>query len=148
MKLSALFAALGLALSVAACGGADAAPSSDPAAAGAASAATASASSVALTGTVIEVQMITDGEGNYFEPNHIEAKPGDVVRFVLQSGVHNVSFPSDKNAHASALPGPSDYLQLPGQTHDVVVDFPEGEYHFQCDPHVAVGMVGTLKVDD
>ena len=145
MKLPALLAALAFGLTVTACGGADAAPSSDTAAAPAAGA---SASSVERTGKVIEVQMVTDGEGNYFEPHHIEAKRGDVVRFVLHSGVHNVSFPSDKNAAGVTLPRPSDYLQLPGQTFDVTVDMPAGEYSFQCDPHVALGMVGTLEVDD
>ena len=69
-----------------------------------------------------------------------------MLRFTLVSGVHNVSFPSAENAGASGLPAPSPYLQLPGQTHDVVVDLPAGDYTFQCDPHGALGMLGTLTV--
>jgi plastocyanin len=102
---------------------------------------------VAATGNVIEVKMVTDDAGNYFEPSEVSVKPGDVVRFVLVSGVHNVSFPSASNAGADALPEMSPYLQLPGQTHDLTVSLARGSYTFQCDPHAALGMVGTLKVE-
>lgn len=30
----------------------------------------------------------------------------------------------------------------------MTVDLPAGEYHFQCDPHAALGMVGTLTVTE
>lgn len=99
------------------------------------------------TGTVIEVKMVTDGVGNYFEPAEVKAHPGDVVRFVLVSGVHNVSFPAGENASGAALPATSEYLQLPGQTHDLAVELAPGSYKFQCDPHAALGMVGTLIVE-
>jgi plastocyanin len=39
-------------------------------------------------------------------------------------------------------------LQLPGQTYDVLVNFPKGKYYFQCDPHAALGMKGHLEVED
>lgn len=136
--------ALALILSgtLAACGGesADASPAGDTPVAEAA------APSVQPTGTVIEIDMVTDGEGNYFEPSEIEAKRGDVLRFKLVSGVHNVSFPTDGTPGAEGLPAPSEYLQLPGQTLDIAVDMAAGEYAFQCDPHAALGMVGTLTV--
>ena len=133
--------ALGLALPLAACGGesASATPAADQAQAAAAEA-------PAATGQVIEVKMVTDGAGNYFEPAQIDAKQGDVIRFTLVSGVHNVSFPADQNASAAGLPAASPFLQLPGQTHDVPVTLAAGEYKFQCDPHAVLGMVGTLKV--
>jgi plastocyanin len=100
----------------------------------------------APTGETITVQMITDDKGNYFEPSQITAKRGDVLRFTLVSGVHNVNFTAERNPGISSLPAPSDLLQLPGQTYDLVVDFPAGEYGFQCDPHALLGMVGTLTV--
>ena len=133
--------ALGLALPLAACGGESA--SANPAGERAQAAAT---GSPAATGRVIEVKMVTEGADNYFEPAQIDAKQGDVLRFTLVSGVHNVSFAGDQNASAAGLPGPSAYLQLPGQTLDVPVSFAAGEYKFQCDPHAVLGMVGTLKV--
>jgi plastocyanin len=106
----------------------------------------ASESAVTPTGKVIEVAMITDGEGNYFEPADFEVRRGDLVKFVLVSGVHNVSFPADKNKGKTDLPKESDYLQLPGQSFDLLVTMEPGTYFYQCDPHAALGMVGNIEV--
>jgi plastocyanin len=147
MMKTRLLAVLGLALALplAACGGenASAAPAAENQAAATAEAAPAAAPA---SGKVIEVKMVTDGANNYFEPAQIEAKQGDVLRFTLVSGVHNVSFPADQNANAAGLPAPSAFLASPGQAHDVPVTFAAGEYKFQCDPHAMLGMVGTIKV--
>jgi plastocyanin len=144
--MNRLFAFLGLGFAVAlgACGSQEAAAAGGEQ--GSAAATEGPAAAAEATGTVIEVKMITDDKGNYFEPADITAKPGDVLRFTLVSGVHNVSFPAASNAGASGLPEMSPYLQLPGQTHDVAVSLAAGEYAFQCDPHAALGMVGTLTV--
>ena len=138
----AAWAALLAPLSLGACGGAADARSPEQAV----EAAAPERAAVAATGTVIEVKMITDDKGNYFEPSTIEAKSGDVIRLVLVSGVHNFSMPADRNPQGLTLPPATDLLQLPGQTADVTVDLPPGEYYFQCDPHALLGMVGTLKV--
>ena len=96
---------------------------------------------------VIEVKMITDGTSNRFEPADFEAGKGDVIRYTLESGVHNVHFLPDSNANAQGLStAPGDYLQLPGQTWDVKVDWQPGSYFYQCDPHAALGMVGRVTV--
>ena len=100
------------------------------------------------TGKTILVEMWTDGTGNYFKPNKIEAHQGDLVRFVLKAGVHNVHFLADSNKIKTGLPAASEMLQLPEQTYDLVVSMQEGEYYFQCDPHAALGMKGTLEVED
>jgi plastocyanin len=134
--------ALGLSLPLAACGG-DSASASQPSGEQAQAAA---ATEAPATGRVIEVKMVTDGAGNYFEPAQIEAKQGDVLRFTLVSGVHNIHFPADQNAGAAGLPAASEFLQLPGQTLDVPVTFAPGDYRFQCDPHAALGMLGQLEV--
>jgi len=97
---------------------------------------------------VIVVEMVSDASGNFFSPNEIEAEQGDVLRFTVKIGVHNVNFLPDSNTVKTGLPPVSDMLQLPGQTYDVPVNFPEGKYYFQCDPHVALGMKGHLKVED
>jgi len=97
---------------------------------------------------VITVQLIADDKGSRFEPNEIEAHRGDVIRFTLSLGVHNVDFLPDSNPDAQGLPAPSDMLQLAGQTYDVKVTFPKGHYYFQCDPHAALGMRGHLEVED
>jgi plastocyanin len=102
----------------------------------------------AATGKVIQVEMWTDATGNYFKPNKLEAHRGDVIRFVLKAGVHNVHFLPDSNTIKTGLPPASEMLQLPEQTYDLTVTMAEGDYYFQCDPHAALGMKGQLEVED
>ena len=98
-------------------------------------------------GQVITVQMVTAEDGaNKFEPANFDAKKGDVIRYTLATGVHNVHFVADSNPGKSGLPGPSDMLQLPGQTYDVKVTWEPGSYYYQCDPHALLGMVGRVTV--
>lgn len=99
-------------------------------------------------GKVIIVGLVSNEKGNFFEPNQIEARKGDVIRFTVTVGVHNVHFLPDSNTVKTGLPPASDMLQLPGQTYDVLVNFPKGKYYFQCDPHIALGMKGHLEVED
>ena len=102
----------------------------------------------ASTGKVIVVEAYSDEKGNYFKPNEIEAHQGDIVRFTLKSGVHNVNFLADSNPGKTGLPPASDMLQLPDQTYDLHVTLAKGHYYFQCDPHAALGMKGKLEVED
>lgn len=134
------------AVALGACGEKPADPAARPG--NEAPAAAEAAPAAAPTGTVIEIKAITDDKGNRFEPTEIEAKRGDVLRVVLVSGVHNLHFLPDSNPGKAGLPGPSDMLQLPGQTYDVPITFEPGEYYFQCDPHAALGMTGKLEVED
>src|SRR5262245_56314278 len=98
-------------------------------------------------GKIIDVQLVTDERGNYFEPAEINASKGDVVRFTLKVGVHNVHFLADSNTKVTGYPAaPSEFLQLPGQTYDLLISFGPGRYFFQCDPHAALGMVGHMNV--
>lgn len=99
-------------------------------------------------GKVIVIEATTDEKGNYFTPNKIEAHKGDVLRYTLKIGVHNVHFLPDSNPGKTGLPPASALLQLPGQTLDIPVNFAAGDYYFQCDPHAALGMKGHLKVED
>jgi plastocyanin len=127
--------------------------SQQPAAAAAAAASSSAAFGENLTpdagGKVIEVHMMTDEQGNNkFEPNEIEAHQGDVIRFTLKTGVHNVDFFADSNAVKAGLPAASALLQLPGQTADLKVALAPGKYYFQCDPHAALGMKGKLEVEE
>ena len=97
---------------------------------------------------VIVVEAMTDEQGNnVFKPAKLEAHRGDVLRFTLKSGVHNVHFLPDSNPGKSGLPAASDLLQIPGQTYDLKVTFEPGHYYFQCDPHALLGMKGKLEVE-
>ena len=145
----------GAALLLAACGGKEKSSSDSaqqPAPAPAA-ASTSSGFGENLTpdagGKVIEVHLLTDEQGNNkFEPKEIEAHQGDVIRFTLKTGVHNVDFLPDSNTIKTGLPGASALLQLPGQTADLKVTLAPGKYYFQCDPHAALGMKGRLEVEE
>ena len=99
------------------------------------------------TGKVIVVELNSDAVGNYFKPAEIEAHRGDVIRYTLKSGVHNVHFLPDSNPGKTGLPPASDMLQLPNQTLDIPVNFAPGKYYFQCDPHAALGMKGHVEVE-
>lgn len=101
----------------------------------------------ARTGDVIVVRMITDEAGNRFDPETVTARAGDVLRFTLVTGVHNASFPAAGNPGATGLPAPTRLLQAEGETADVTVAMGPGTYRFQCDPHAALGMTGTLTVE-
>lgn len=106
------------------------------------------AATTAATGDTILIEAWTDATGNYFKPKEIEAHPGDVLRYVLKAGVHNVHFLPDSNTIKTGLPPASELLQLPGQTYDLVVSMQPGKYYFQCDPHAALGMKGQLEVEE
>ena len=97
-------------------------------------------------GKIHEVTLTSNEKGNFFEPNEIEAKQGDVVKFILKVGVHNVNFLADSNPGKAGLPKPSDMLQLPDQEYELYVGFTPGKYYFQCDPHALLGMKGHLTV--
>lgn len=99
-------------------------------------------------GKVVVVEASTAPDGtNGFTPAQVSVKRGDVIRFTLKVGVHNVNFLADSNPGKTGLPAaPSDLLQLPGQTYDVKVSFAPGTYYFQCDPHALLGMRGHVIV--
>ena len=64
----------------------------------------------------------------------------------LGTGVHN--FHITEGPAGATLPAAGGFLQIPGQTEDVTLDLPAGDYKFQCDPHAALGMIGHLEVED
>jgi plastocyanin len=98
-------------------------------------------------GKIVKVELETDDDGtNKFEPNVIKARQGDVIRFELKTGAHNIDFVADSNTVKTGLPAASAILQLPGQTTDFKVSLPPGSYYFQCDPHMALGMKAHLEV--
>lgn len=112
-----------------------------------ANAAPPAAAGVPATGKIITIEMFSDEKGNRFVPAEVEAHRGDLLRFTVGVGVHNVIFLPDSNPGVPNLPEASDMLQLPGQNYDVPVNFAAGKtYYFQCTPHALLGMQGHLKV--
>ena len=139
--------ACGILIVVAACCGDKQSPSAADTAAKQANTQSTGPLTPAPGGKTIEVAMVSDGEGSYFQPKEVHANRGDVVRFTLKVGVHNVHFVADSNAGKGGFPpSPSEFLQLPGQTYDVAASMDPGTYYFQCDPHAMLGMMGRLIV--
>ncbi|HVT37989.1 MAG TPA: plastocyanin/azurin family copper-binding protein [Gemmatimonadaceae bacterium] len=135
-----------VAVSGTACGGKQEADRGTPAGSGAAPASV-GAPPVTPTGKVVVVTMVSDAGGNYFKPADFTVHRGDVIRFTLGIGVHNVRFLPDSNAGKANLPAASELLQLPGQTYDLPVNVEPGSYYFQCDAHLALGMKGHVHVE-
>lgn len=141
-------AALALAAALACGGGEDHAATTHAPAATPAPVATGGPLTPGPGGRIIAIEMTTDAQGNNrFTPNDFTAHPGDVLRFTLGTGVHNVHFPADSNPSMKPALAPSPMLQLPGQAWDIAVDFAPGRYFFQCDPHALLGMVGHVTVE-
>jgi plastocyanin len=139
--------ALGAVFVIAGCKGAEQAKPADNAPAATPSAAAPQGEvKPAPDGKIIEVDMTTDETSSRFTPSEITARKGDVIRYTLKVGVHNVDFYPDSNAVKMGLPPTSEMLQLPGQTHDMLVTMEPGTYYFHCDPHAALGMKGHVTV--
>lgn len=153
-------------IALAACGGEKApeskpaadAPATSPAPATPAPAANALAAAP-LTGKTIEVKMVGDDKGYRFEPADIKLKAGDGIKFVVVSmGPHNVAFDAasagDQKAQLDANMGADKMAELssamkmnPGES--VTVSFAKikpGVYNFNCTPHLAMNMKGTVTV--
>jgi plastocyanin len=127
MNFTRIVALAGVALNLTACGGERRAAGTKP-------------------GNVVVIRMVSDESGNRFEPASVAVRRGHVLRFTLVSGIHNASFPADRNPGKTGLPAPTELLQAAGQTKDVPLDLAPGEYTYQCDPHVMMGMTGKVVV--
>ena len=148
MRMTKWLAAMAATTLIAACGGGTETSGAAASTSAADGAASAGMVQPAPGGTVHTVEMLTDPTdgANKFVPSDLTVKQGDVIRYVLKTGVHNVHFLPDSNANKSGLPEAGPMLQAPGQTHDVAVSFGAGRYYYQCDPHAALGMIGHVTV--
>jgi plastocyanin len=111
------------------------------------------------TGTTHEVKMIGDATGYRFDPVNITIKQGDAVKWVMVSGgPHNVAFINvsdpaakaqiDANMTGAKMGELSSPMMM--QTNEAyTVSFAKvsaGKYDYQCIPHVAMNMKGSVTV--
>ena len=158
-----------------ACGGGDAKKTdTGPDSASMAAAATAAAAAVSaaastpvvagtpapITGKTVEIKMNGDAAGYRFEPANVTINTGDALKFVfVASGPHNVAFdpaklPADVRAQLDANFGADKMAELssglkmaPGES--IIISFGKikpGTYEFNCTPHLAMNMKGTVTV--
>ncbi len=146
----------------AACGGKgeNAPAESTPATTPAASAPAGAVAAMPATGTTHEIKMVGDDKGYRFEPANLTIKAGDAVKFTFVSGgPHNVAFDgstlaANVKAQLDANFGTSKMAELSSNMfmaagEGITISFagiPAGEYHFNCTPHLAMGMKGILTV--
>jgi len=99
----------------------------------------------------IVVRMLDDGGKFRFDPETVEARPGDVVQFVQAGSMpHNVEFVKNTAPAGVDLGNRwvGAYLTARDETYTVKIDeaFASGTYDFICSPHAALGMKGQLVV--
>ena len=117
------------------------------------------ATAAPATGTTHEVKMYGDAKGYRFEPATLTIKTGDAVKYTLvDGGPHNVNFlnvtdPAAKaqldanmpGQHMGELNGPM--IMQPNEAYTVsFAKVPPGKYDFQCLPHSAMNMKGSITV--
>ena len=161
------FALVASALVLAACGGASSEKTTDTAAATATPAAQPAATpagtgtpgaAAAITGTTHEVKMIGDASGYKFVPAALTIKAGDGVKWTMVSGgPHNVAFqdvPADAKEQLKAnMPDQSSgelsskMMMQPNESLTMsFANVKAGKYDYNCTPHLAMGMKGSITV--
>jgi plastocyanin len=121
--------------------------------------ATGTATAAPITGTTHEVKMIGDAQGYRFEPANVTLKAGDGIKYTMVSGgPHNVAFDPatvpdavkaqlDANISEKMAELQSAMKMNPGESITVsFANIPAGTYNFNCTPHLAMGMKGTVTV--
>jgi plastocyanin len=143
-----------------ACGGGEKAPAADTAAPAAAPAVAATGTAAPITGTTHEVKMYGDEKGYRFEPKDLTIKAGDGIKFIfVNGGPHNVAFnaadiPADVRPQLDANFGADKMAELSSKMlmvadESVTISFANikpGTYPFNCTPHLAMNMKGTVTV--
>lgn len=93
-----------------------------------------------------EPDHIVTTQGLEFVPADITIQVGETIRWENPSGTHNVNggtdaYPNNPEGFYSgpATPGP--------WTYDFTFTMP-GVYNYHCDPHLGLGMVGTVTVEE
>lgn len=104
----------------------------------------------ALMGTsafaeTFEVQMLnksSDGDRMVFEPDFIQAAPGDTIKFIATDRGHNAE------TNKGMIPeGAEAFSGKINEEFEITLDT-EGVYGVICKPHYAMGMVMTIAVGD
>lgn len=88
------------------------------------------------------IKMVTLAEKNFFDPAELTIKVGETVRWVNDSGVHDVT---SVKIPEGATPFKSELFTAPGMAFEYTFTIP-GEYEYVCTPHEVLGMVGKIIV--
>ena len=75
-----------------------------------------------------------------FTPDPLNVNVGDTVVFMNSGGFHNVNFANHPSLGTSGNPVGAGYI-------GTFIFNTTGQYDYQCDPHVPMGMFGTIEVN-
>ena len=91
-----------------------------------------------FTNKCVPVVHVVNMEGMKFNPDKLEIKVGETVRWVNRSrSSHNV-VASDKSFKSQMLPNEGDLFEYTFNT--------AGVFHYYCQPHRMMGMKGIIVV--
>jgi len=110
-----------------------------------------------ITGKTVEVKMVGDGTTFKFDPANVTIKAGDGVKFtVVSMPPHDIAFTGVSAAAKAQLmanmPNQAKELTSPMMmtaNENYTISFakvPPGTYNYNCEPHAAMGMKGTITV--
>ena len=90
--------------------------------------------------------VLIDSQTNTFTPASLTIDVGDQVTFTNDGGFHNV------NGNLSTYPNNADSSLYSGAASNSLTTYvwvctTAGNYDYQCDPHVGLGMVGTIAAN-
>lgn len=101
---------------------------------------------------VATARMTTTDAGHHFEPHVTWVHPAGTVTFVNESGAHTATAYHSDNDKPLLMPAgaasfDSGLLTEGGAAFEHTFDTP-GVYHFYCEPHEAMGMLGSVIVGE
>lgn len=108
-----------------------------------------SLTSQALPTDTLTVRVLGTAEDARFEPQVIQAQPGDIIRFEVVEGLHTVTAYHPENRRPLRIPGNADPFDsgmiTAGQTWDLKLEI-TGVYDYFCLPHERMGHAGRILV--
>lgn len=97
----------------------------------------------------VDQEVVVAADGSFrFAPETFTISVGDTVRWVWESGGHNVT-PNDipSGSDWSGSPGAPSKTLSGGSTYEHTFEV-AGEYSYYCNPHRTVDMVGSFTVEE
>ncbi|WP_082837727.1 plastocyanin/azurin family copper-binding protein [Haladaptatus sp. R4] len=99
--------------------------------------------------TPADTTVIVGANGNYrFDPENLTITAGTTVAWEWKSNRHNIVVNKQpKDANWEGTPGGKGKLYHDGYRYTHSFDVP-GYYHYYCNPHRSIGMVGSVTVKE
>jgi len=98
----------------------------------------------------VTVKVLGTNADSRFEPQVVRVKPGDIIRFEVEEGMHTVTAYHPDNRRELRIPENAESFDsgilTAGDTWLLTITRP-GEYNYFCMPHERMGHVGTIISD-